>query len=230
MLVLGIETSCDETAAAVARKDRNRIKILSNVVASQIKLHRRYGGVVPEVAAREHVSAILPVIEKALIKAGISRRRAKSKLGAIAVTTGPGLITSLLVGVETARTLAAVWEMPVISVNHIEAHIFAAFIGRNLEKIKFPALALTVSGGHTMLVELKDFSHWLIIGDTRDDAAGEAFDKAAQLLGLNYPGGPAIAKAAQKFNLSSSLPALPRPMLNAPNLDFSFSGLKTALL
>ncbi len=275
MTILGIETSCDETAAAVIEGQGNQVGVLSNIVSSQIEIHKKYGGVVPEVAAREHVVNILPVINEALVKVGITPSRLKphptlskflprrmirggegrSKSGvrrgidAIAVTVGPGLITSLLVGVETAKTLAYAWKLPIVAINHIEAHIYANFIGRQ-QKINFPAVILTVSGGHTMLVLMKGHDKFKILGETRDDAAGEAFDKAAQLLGLGYPGGPAIAAEAAKCrmsprpdfgelsrtelgtkaNVECRINKLPRPMIKDKSFDFSFSGLKTALL
>ncbi len=269
MIILGIETSCDETAAAVieGRKagTQNFVFIKSNIVSSQINIHRKYGGVVPEVAAREHVLQILPVINEALERAGIPspltplplrslRERGNKKryikiapslcdnrrgrevggegLDAIAVTVGPGLITSLLVGVETAKTLSYVWQIPIVAINHIEGHIYANFIEN--QKIQFPAVILTVSGGHTMLVLMKGHGKYKTIGETRDDAAGEAFDKAAKLLGLGYPGGPSIAAEAEKYIKQNSKISnkikLPRPMINTKNFDFSFSGLKTALL
>jgi len=264
MLILGIETSCDETAASVIEGVGDKIKVLSNVVSSQIEIHKKYGGVVPEVAAREHVLNILPVVNEALVKANLTSgphpsplliKERGNKVDAIAVTVGPGLITSLQVGVETAKTLAYAWKLPVVAINHIEAHLYSNFIDR--EKIKFPALILTVSGGHTILVLMRGHGKYQVLGETRDDAAGEAFDKAAQLLGLGYPGGPAISREAAKIrNPKSSRkrdPAkrweirrphpdpllgkergeaivLPRPMLNSGNFEFSFSGLKTALL
>jgi len=227
MKILGIETSCDETAASVI-ENNNNIKVLSNIISSQIEIHKKYGGVVPEVAAREHVLNILPVVNEALAKAGIKRNEAPKKLDALAVTIGPGLITSLIVGVETAKTLAYVWKLPVISINHIEGHIYANFIG-DYKKIKLPAIILTVSGGHTMLVLMKSHGKFQTIGDTRDDAAGEAFDKAAKLMDIGYPGGPVISAMSEKFNGKNKI-NLPRPMLNSGNFDFSFSGLKTALL
>ncbi|MDP3042890.1 MAG: tRNA (adenosine(37)-N6)-threonylcarbamoyltransferase complex transferase subunit TsaD [bacterium] len=260
MIILGIETSCDETAAAIARGQGDKIEILSNVVSSQIEIHKKYGGVVPEVAAREHVLNILPVVNEALEKAGIKRGNAGKKINAIAVTVGPGLITSLIVGVETAKVLSYVWNVPVIGVNHIEGHIYANWlrpIGANyklprprtaqrgrqitnykkipnskfqIPKINFPAVVLTVSGGHTMLVLMEGHGKYKIIGETRDDAAGEAFDKAAKLLKLGYPGGPEIAKYAENFLNQKSKISLPRPMIYSKDYDFSFSGLKTALL
>jgi N6-L-threonylcarbamoyladenine synthase len=237
VLILAIETSCDETAAAIARGQGDKIEILSNVVSSQIEIHKKYGGVVPEVAAREHVLNILPVVNETLENAGIKRENAGKKINAIAVTVGPGLITSLIVGIETAKVLSYVWNVPVIGVNHIEGHIYANFI-RNVKcqmsnvktYIKFPAVVLTVSGGHTMLVLMKGHGKYKTIGETRDDAAGEAFDKAAKLMNLGYPGGPEIAKYAKKFIKQDSKISLPRPMINSKDYDFSFSGLKTALL
>jgi N6-L-threonylcarbamoyladenine synthase len=231
MLILGIETSCDETAAAVVKGDKSGIFVLSNVVSSQIEIHKKYHGVVPEIAAREHVLNVLPVINEALEKAGIKKEEAAKKLDGIAIATGPGLITSLLVGVETAKTLAYAWKLPVVKINHIEGHIRANFIGQG--KIKLPAIILTVSGGHTMLILMDAKGKMKIIGDTRDDAAGEAFDKAAKLLGLGYPGGPEVSKKAAEFNPGENYKSkldLPRPMINEPNFDFSFSGLKTALM
>lgn len=229
MLILSIETSCDETAASVIEGKGDNIKVLSNIISSQISLHSEYGGVVPELAAREHVINIIPVIDKALIKAGLSQSTAKSKLKAIAVTVGPGLITSLQVGVETAKSLAYVWALPLVSVNHIEGHIYSNFIDNTP---KLPALILTVSGGHTTLVLMRAHGKYKIIGDTLDDAAGEAFDKAAKMLGLGYPGGPVISAQAEIFKKTNkpSQIKLPRPMLHSKNSNFSFSGLKTALL
>lgn len=224
MYILGIETSCDETAAAVAFMDKKGgIKILSNVVSSQIEIHKKYGGVVPEVAAREHVLNIIPVIKEAISKAKIK----EDKLSAIAITAGPGLVTSLIIGTETARTLAYVLNKPLVPVNHIEGHIYANFIGNH--KIKFPALVLTVSGGHTNLVLIKNHLQYKIVGETLDDAAGEAFDKGAKMLDVGYPGGPAVSALAKEAKKNNDI-KLPRPMLNSKDFDFSFSGLKTALL
>lgn len=217
MKILAIETSCDETAAAVIENG----KIKSNIIASQAKLHVKYGGVVPEVAAREHVTAIIPTIDLAL-------KQAKTKLADldyIAVTQGPGLMTSLLVGVDTAKALGAALGIPVLPINHLEAHIYANFVDK---KIKFPAIALIVSGGHTLLVEMKNHGKYRILGETLDDAAGEAFDKTAKMLGLGYPGGPQLSKLAKKGNPKAF--NFPRPMINSNNFEFSFSGLKTAVL
>jgi N6-L-threonylcarbamoyladenine synthase len=249
MKILAIESSCDETAVAVlegvparnaSRSETGggtRLKVLSNVVSSQIDIHRQYGGVVPEVAAREHVLNILPVINESLIKAGLNLKTAPKKISAIAVTAGPGLITSLIIGLESAKALAYAWKLPLVAVNHIEGHVYANWLTN--KKIKFPAIILTVSGGHNLLILMTDHLKYKIIGETRDDAAGEAFDKAAKLLHLGYPGGPAIAAEAARISnfefgilnkKTSSQPInLPRPMLNSGDLDFSFSGLKTAL-
>lgn len=232
MKILAIETSCDETAASVIDGKGNKIKVLSNIVSSQIDIHRKYGGVVPEVAAREHVLNILPVINEALEKAGIKKENARKELKAIAVSQGPGLITSLLTGIETAKSLAYAWNIPIIPINHIEGHIYSNFIDDAPTKKDFPAIILTVSGGHTMLILMTDHGKFKTIGETRDDAAGEAFDKAAKLLGVGYPGGPEISKMASQFNatvVGDNKINLPRPMIYSNDFDFSFSGLKTAI-
>ncbi len=215
MRILGIETSCDETSAAVIE---NGTKILSNVVASSVELHKKTGGIIPEVAAREQLKCIIPVIEESM--------RNNNDIDALAVTVGPGLIGSLLVGVETARTLAYVWKKPLIPINHLQAHLYANWLDN--KKPQFPAIGLVVSGGHTDLVLMKGHKNIKWLGGTRDDAAGECFDKTARLLGLPYPGGPAIAQLAKKGNPNAY--PLPRPMLNQKNFDFSFSGLKTAVI
>ena len=260
MRILGIETSCDETAAAVLDIRGDKVKILSNVVSSQVKIHRKYGGVVPEVAARKHAEVIFEVIGKALISC---QRDALTKLSKhpfdaidlIAVTQGPGLVTSLRVGVLAAQALAALSKKPLVGVNHIEAHLFSPFlschcepegrgnpgeiasssrkIGTPRKDIVFPTLGLIVSGGHTELVLVKNFCKYEMIGSTRDDAVGEAFDKVAKMLGLSYPGGPTVSREAAKFHIphsTSHIPKLPRPMLNSNDFDFSFAGLKTAVL
>lgn len=229
MIILGIETSCDETAASVIKADlkTGRISVFSNIISSQIEIHKKYGGVVPEVAAREHVLNILPVINEALKKAKLK----PAKLDLLAVTKGPGLVTSLITGLETARALSFAWNKPIIGINHIEGHIYSNFIDPKA-KIKFPALILTVSGGHTNLILMQKGYKIKILGETLDDAAGEAYDKGAKMMGLGYPGGPIISHYAalyQKTREASDL-QFPRPMLNSQNLDFSFSGLKTALL
>ncbi len=226
--ILAIETSCDETAAAVVADGQH---ILANVVASQIDIHRRYGGVFPEVASRQHVLAINTVIQDAMTESRI----AWSELDAVAVTYGPGLSGSLLVGVNTAKGIALAQEIPLIGVNHLEGHLYSNWLaveGEIAEKdeppeIIFPALGLIVSGGHTELVLLRGHHDYQILGRTIDDAAGEAFDKAARLMGLGYPGGPAIQKAAAAGNPNAF--KLPRAKTKRP-YDFSFSGLKTAVL
>ena len=218
MLILGIETSCDETAAAVVK---DGTQILSNVVASQIKLHAKTGGVVPEVAAREHVVKIVPVIAEALRKA----KTTLSEIDAIAVTAGPGLLSSLLIGVNAAMTLAAVHKKPLIPVNHVEGHIYANWLSQTIAP-KFPIVTLTVSGGHNDLVLLRSHCNYKVLGSTLDDAAGEAFDKVARLIGLGYPGGPEIQKAALKGDPNK----YPLPRAWVTDWDFSFSGLKTAVL
>ncbi len=224
MKILGIETSCDETSAAVVIGDGRSFNIKSNIVSSQIKIHAKYGGVVPEVAARKHLEAILPVFQEAVGK------DSWKEIDAIAIASGPGLITSLLVGNEMARILSYLSKKPLVRINHIEAHIYANWLTD--EKIEFPALCLVVSGGHTALILMRGHGKYKIIGETRDDAAGECFDKAAKILGLGYPGGPAIATEAARFSVGSScsMDKLPRPMIDSPNFDFSFSGLKTAVL
>jgi len=252
MIILGIESSCDETAAAIVE---NGTKILSNVVASSVEIHKKYGGIIPEQAAREQINCIIPVIQESIRKAGFSLKKS-SIIDAIAVTIGPGLIGSLLIGLETAKTLSFAWNKPIIPVNHLIAHIYANFLhyplslpcpalpaGRRQAGINFPALCLIVSGGHTELVLMKNQAapgggqaqfQW--IAGTRDDAAGECFDKCSRLLGLGYPGGPAIEASASRLKIKDLRSKefknlkLPRPMINEDNFDFSFSGLKTAVL
>lgn len=219
MKILGIETSCDETAAAVVE---NGTRLLSNVVASQIDIHAAFGGVVPEVAARSHVEVMLPVIEKALSDA----RLGWDDIDALAVTEGPGLVGSLLIGTLTATTLATLKHKPLIPVDHVEAHIYANFLLQ--PSPAFPLLALIVSGGHTQLVLMRDHGDYEVLGRTLDDAAGEAFDKVAKIIGLPYPGGTAIA-AASKHGDDRAF-AFPKPQLGKDSLNFSFSGLKTAVL
>jgi len=217
MNVLGIETSCDETAAAVVASDKT---IRSNVVLSQVDKHRLFGGVVPEIAARAHVEHLDRLIAEALERAGLSFR----ELDGVAATAGPGLIGALIVGLVTAKAIAAAHRLPLVAVNHLEGHALSA---RLVEPLDFPYLLLLVSGGHCQLLIVEDVGRYRRLGTTIDDAVGEAFDKAARLLGLGYPGGPAIEHAARTGN-----PArydLPRPLLGRPGCDFSFSGLKTAL-
>ena len=217
MLTLGIETSCDETAAAIAEDGR---KILSSVVSSQLDLHRKFGGVVPEIASRAHLELIFPVIEESLDSAG----KSLESMDAIAATAGPGLAGALLVGLSAAKSLCFALEKPFIAVNHIEAHMYSAFM--EYEPV-LPAAGLAVSGGHTDLLLVNNVGDYRLLGRTRDDAAGEAFDKAAKMLGLGYPGGPAVQKAAEAGSPDEI--DFPRPLLPG-TWDFSFSGLKTALL
>ncbi len=217
-LVLGIETSCDETAAACVR---GGTEVLSSVVSSQVDLHARYGGVVPEVASRAHNELIIPVLAQSMVEAGVEG----PDVDAVAATTGPGLIGALLVGVSAAKALALTWDVPFVSVNHLEAHLYAALLDE--PDLEFPLLVLLVSGGHTMIVEMDGHGDYRLIGQTLDDAAGEAFDKVARFLGLGYPGGPAIDAAA--LNGDPAAIPFPRPMLNE-GFDFSFSGLKTAVV
>jgi N6-L-threonylcarbamoyladenine synthase len=223
MIVLGIETSCDETSAAVVADGR---RVLSSVVSSQVAVHRAHGGVVPELAARRHVTAIVPVVDQALREAGIDR----DDLDAIAVTQGPGLAGALVVGVNAAKAMAYALDRPLVGVNHLEAHIYANWLCETAESTRvpdFPILCLLVSGGHTELILMSAHGHFHHLGRTLDDAAGEAFDKGARLLGLGFPGGPAIEEAAREGNPRAF--ALPRAWLPGTH-DFSFSGLKTALL
>lgn len=227
MIILGIETSCDETAMSVINVSvKDNIKVLSNVVSSQVKLHAKYGGVVPNLAAREHVKNIRQVFNLALKEAEI--KDFQKEIDTIAVTRGPGLGPALLVGLTFAKTTAWLYKKPLVGVNHLEGHIYSNWLSEQPMKDIFPALNLIVSGGHTELVFMKKHSSYKIIGETLDDAIGEAFDKVARLLGLSYPGGPAISKIAEKGN--SDKYTLPRPMAKSKNYDFSYSGLKTAVL
>ena len=217
--LLAIESSCDESAAAVLDESRG---LLAHELYSQIALHRVYGGVVPELASRDHVRRLLPLVERALQVAGT----APAQLAGIAFTAGPGLIGALLTGAALARSLAYAWRVPAVGVHHLEGHLLAPLL--EPEPPPFPHVALLVSGGHTLLIEVTGIGRYRILGETRDDAAGEAFDKTAKLLGLPYPGGPELARLAQ-----SGTPGVfqyPRPMLDRPGLELSFSGLKTAVL
>lgn len=216
-LLLAIETSCDETSAAVVRGGR---EVLSNIVSSQIETHRRFGGVVPEIASRKHVESITLIVQEALTEAGVSRR----DIDAVAVTQGPGLIGALLVGVVAAKSLALALDVPLIGTHHIAGHIYA---NRLIGDIVYPALALVVSGGHTELVLLPEEGVFRIVGRTRDDAVGEAYDKVARALSFPYPGGPHVDKLAQQ---SEEEIVLPRAWLEEGSYDFSFSGLKSAVL
>ncbi|MGH9065052.1 MAG: tRNA (adenosine(37)-N6)-threonylcarbamoyltransferase complex transferase subunit TsaD [Acidimicrobiales bacterium] len=228
--VLGIETSCDETAAAVVVAGRD---VLSSVVSSQVDLHARFGGVVPEIAGRAHVELLTPVVAEALVESGLEvgpgRRGGaapgRPSLAAVAATVGPGLVGSLLVGVSAAKVLALVWGVPFVGVNHLEAHLYAA----SLEDpdLEFPLVVLLVSGGHTMLIVMEGKGRYRLLGETLDDAAGEAFDKVARFLGLGYPGGPAIDREALEGDAGAV--SFPRALLDA-GWDFSFSGLKTSVI
>ena len=218
MIILGIETSCDETAAAIVK---DGTEILSNVVVSQIDIHAAYGGVVPEIAARSHIEAILPVINEALAKAHLDW----PEIDAIAVTHTPGLLGSLLIGTLAARTLSILHQIPLYPIHHLKSHIYANWLTGDIQP-EFPLIALVISGGHTQLIHMTHHNHFEIIGTTRDDAIGEVFDKIAKILGLPYPGGPSIAKAALKGNPK----AYKLPIPKVDGYDFSFSGLKTAVL
>jgi N6-L-threonylcarbamoyladenine synthase len=219
MIVLGIETSCDETAAAVYDGE---VGLLGHQLYSQVALHAQYGGVVPELASRDHVRKLLPLIEAVIAES----RLQPSAIDGIAYTAGPGLVGALLVGAAVARSLAFAWDRPAVGVHHLEGHLLAPML--ESEPPQFPFLALLVSGGHTLLAEVRGIGDYRIIGASVDDAAGEAFDKTAKLLGLPYPGGPALAKLAELGRPGRF--KFPRPMLDRPGLDFSFSGLKTAVV
>lgn len=225
--VLAIESSCDETAASICQITDKGVILLSNIIYSSLEIQTKYGGVVPEQAAREQLKAIIPVIKEAQDKPKLD----KDQIDALAITLGPGLIGSLLVGVETAKTLALVWKKPLIPINHLLGHFYANWIIDPKNPYPtlpaFPCLGLLVSGGHTDLVFITGHGKYQYLGGTRDDAAGECFDKSARLLGLPYPGGPQISKYAQSGDPNKY--QLPRPMINSQNYDFSFSGLKTAV-
>ncbi|MEA5093992.1 MAG: tRNA (adenosine(37)-N6)-threonylcarbamoyltransferase complex transferase subunit TsaD, partial [Sedimentibacter saalensis] len=219
VLILSIESSCDETAAAVVENGRN---VLSNVISTQIEIHKEFGGVVPEVASRKHIENISDVVEEALKNANVT----SEQIDAVAVTYGPGLVGALLVGVNFAKGLAFAWQKPLIGVNHIEGHISANYIeDKNLEP---PFICMVASGGHSHLVYVKDYGKYEILGVTRDDAAGEAFDKIARAIGLGYPGGPLVDKTAKMGNKDAI--KFPRVIIDEETLDFSFSGLKSAVL
>ena len=227
--ILAIETSCDETAASVMRgslqSKQPSLRFLSSVINSQIEVHKKTGGVVPEVAARAHMQNILPATDQALRKAKLKLK----DMDYIAVTSGPGLVVSLIVGTEFAKGLSLATGIPLLPTNHMEGHLYSAFTEsrRNSGAKSFPALSIIVSGGHTMFVLMKDYSSYKVVGNTVDDAAGEAFDKVARLLSLPYPGGPEVSKLAM---LGKTDLKFPRPMLGESHFDFSFSGLKTAVL
>lgn len=218
-LTLGIESSCDETSVAILRGGR---EILANVISTQIPIHQKFGGVVPEIASRKHIVNIMPVLDEALHKANVTLKN----IDRIAVAYGPGLVGALLVGVSAAKTLAFALDKPLIGVNHLEGHIFANFL--STPKLEPPFMALVVSGGHTSLVHVKDYNHFRLMGQTRDDAAGEAFDKVARVMGLPYPGGPQIDKLAKEGNPDAI--NFPMALNEKGNYEFSFSGLKSAVL
>ena len=219
-LVLGIETSCDETAAALVLGGHD---VVSSVVASQIEIHADFGGVVPEIASRAHLTALNPVVARTIVEAGID----ESRIDAVACTHGPGLIGALLVGVSAAKAYSLAWNVPYVGVNHLEAHLYSAFLED--PTLEFPLVVLLVSGGHTMLIEMQGHGQYRLLGQTIDDAAGEAFDKVARYLDLGYPGGPAIDAAALKGDASAI--RFPRALSeDVDNLNFSFSGLKTSVV
>jgi N6-L-threonylcarbamoyladenine synthase len=217
-LVLGIETSCDETAAALVMGGYD---VVSSAVSTQIDLHAQFGGVVPEIASRAHLDLLNPMIARAIVEASVD----ESRIDAVACTVGPGLVGALLVGVSAAKALALTWDVPFVGVNHMEAHLYAAFLED--PTLEFPLVVMLVSGGHTMLVEMQDHGRYRLLGQTIDDAAGEAFDKVARFLGLGYPGGPAVDREAELGDPEAI--RFPRAMLNE-GLDFSFSGLKTSVM
>ena len=219
MLILGIETSCDETGIALFDSEKG---LLADTLYSQIAIHAEYGGVVPELASRDHIRKTLPLIKEVFAKAGIAAK----DLEGVAYTAGPGLAGALLVGAGIARSLAYGWDIPAVAVHHMEGHLLAPMLEENPPE--FPFVALLVSGGHTMLVKVDGIGKYQLLGDSLDDAAGEAFDKTAKMLGLAYPGGPAVAKLAEKGEVGRY--KFPRPMCDRPGLDFSFSGLKTFTL
>ena len=233
MLILTIETSCDETSIAVGEVKGGKLKVLSHVISSQVKLHAKWGGVVPDLASREHLKNLVPVADLASRQAGFKNTEdLGKKIDLIGVTQGPGLIPSLLLGVNFAKALSYTWQKPLIPINHMEGHIYASFVEASPKKLSlsydpFPLLALLVSGGHTLIVTMKKHLNYKILGETVDDAVGEAFDKVARILNLPYPGGPMLSKMAQKGKPDFIFSV---PMKNSSNLNFSFSGLKTAAL
>jgi len=216
MRILGIETSCDETGLAIYQPDKG---ILANVLHSQVDIHQLYGGVVPELASRDHIRRIIPLVHEVMQEAGVS----SGQLDGIAYTSGPGLVGALLVGVAVGRSLAYAWDIPAVGIHHMEAHLLAPMLEDNAPS--YPFLALLVSGGHTQIMQVDGPGQYVLLGESVDDAAGEAFDKTAKLLGLGYPGGPAISALAESGNPGRF--TFPRPMTDRPGLDFSFSGLKT---
>ncbi len=238
--LLSIETSCDETAAAILQYEHGHVTVLGEAVSSQIALHAQFGGVVPNLAAREHVRNIVPIVTSALREANL----APADIDGLAITQGPGLIPALLVGTTAAKTLALTWNKPLLGINHLEGHIYANLVRSIKDEtlagdssagqtdFQFPLLALIVSGGHTQLVLMRDHFQYELLGETEDDAAGEAFDKVAKMLGLPYPGGPEVSKRADVFRQKETKEAklFPRPLIESNDYRFSFSGLKTAVL
>lgn len=220
MKILGIESTCDETGISVVE---DGLRIISNIVSSSVNMHKKYGGVVPEVAAREQIKVIIPAIDQAL---GSLK---PADIDAIAVSYGPGLVGSLLVGVETAKALSVIWNKPLYRVNHLQGHLYSCFLGTKTNP-KFPLLALIVSGGHTDLVFSKSHGHVKLLGSTLDDACGEAFDKVARVIGLHYPGGPDIEKLASTYDSNRPAVKFPRPMIVGDNFNFSFSGIKSSVV
>jgi N6-L-threonylcarbamoyladenine synthase len=218
MYVLGIETSCDETGVAIYHAKRG---LINHVLYSQIEMHSEYGGVVPELASRDHIRKLVPLIKQLIQESGLT----SADINGIAYTAGPGLMGALLVGASTARSLAWTWNIPAVAVHHMEGHLLAPMLEDNPPA--FPFVALLISGGHTLLVQVNEIGSYLLLGESLDDAAGEAFDKTAKLLGLSYPGGPKLSKLAEKGHPQIKFP---RPMTDRPGLDFSFSGLKTFAL
>ena len=248
MVILAIETSCDETAVSIVKFNRDKVEVLSNIISSQVKMHNKFGGVVPSLASRMHLKNMVPVLKRAFKKANIN----KDKIDYIVITKGPGLIPALMIGVNTAKTLSYALNKPLVGVHHIEGHIYANWLKESIKhaleshrgskahkvykvkndfklwKPEFPILCLTVSGGHTQIILMRKSLSYKIIGETVDDAAGEAFDKVAKILGFGYPGGPLIEKIAKKGNKNRF--KFTRPMINSKDYNFSFSGLKTAVL
>ncbi|MEM7083835.1 MAG: tRNA (adenosine(37)-N6)-threonylcarbamoyltransferase complex transferase subunit TsaD [Pseudomonadota bacterium] len=221
MRVLGIESSCDETGVAIYDSEQG---LMAEELYSQVALHARYGGVVPELASRDHIRKVLPLVDKVLRAAG--PREAAAPVDAVAYTAGPGLVGALLVGATVAQSLAAGWQVPAMGVHHMEGHLLSPMLAA--DRPSFPLVALLVSGGHTLLVDVQAHGHYRVLGQSLDDAVGEAFDKTAKLMGLPYPGGPQLAKLAEEGD--SARYNFPRPMLKKPGHDFSFSGLKTSVL
>ncbi|MEK7084894.1 MAG: tRNA (adenosine(37)-N6)-threonylcarbamoyltransferase complex transferase subunit TsaD, partial [Patescibacteria group bacterium] len=232
MIILGIESSCDETSVALVEASDDGFVVLAEKTQSQIDVHKKYGGVVPEIAGRQHAENVMPIVESVIGDWRLEIGDAKTVPDVIAVTAGPGLVTGLVVGVEAAKALSYLWDVPLVAVNHIEGHIHSVQIQNPKSKIQnpiqFPAVCLIVSGGHTELLLMRDHGVYELIGKTRDDAAGECFDKVGKLIGIDYPAGPTISKLAETGS-PVAIP-FPRPMLDSDNFEFSFAGLKTATL